>query len=304
MRLFITGITGFVGEAARRELQGRGHGLWALVRSEEAAAALRAKDVIPVLGALEDPKSYESALREVEGVVHLAAEIATQRDPKKIWDTNVDGTRALLDAASDKGHAVFLFVSTVVTGDGGGRTLDEMTEFGARTTYGISKREGERLVLRATKAGRVQGVILRPSHVYGPGGWYADVVRDMKRGLFRIPGKGDNWWDMVHVDDVAQAIRLCVETPAPGEIFHVVDDEPVTMNDFIGRTAAALGRKKPGHAPIWLASLVKGADPIRAAVRSAKGSNQKIKTLLKFSPKYPSCEEGILVSIREMGGAS
>ena len=78
-------------------------------------------------------------------------------------------------------------------------------------------------------------MVVRPSHVYGPGGWYVDelIARLRAPGRFAVVGRGDNLWDVVHVDDVARGVRGAVTDPAAvGEVFHCADDIPITFYDF------------------------------------------------------------------------
>ncbi len=107
-------------------------------------------------------------------VIHLAAEIASQRDADRIDEVNVEGTRALLAACEAAGSPKFVFASTVVTGDAGGALLDETSELPVQTAYGRSKQEGERLVRESP----LPSVVVRPSHVYGPGGWFVEEFVD------------------------------------------------------------------------------------------------------------------------------
>ena len=65
-----------------------------------------------------------------------------------------------------------VFSSTVVTGDARGELLSEDRPLPVETPYGRSKQEGERLVLESG----LPAVVIRPSHVYGPGGWYAEEL--------------------------------------------------------------------------------------------------------------------------------
>ena len=62
-----------------------------------------------------------------------------------------------------------MFVSTVVTGDGHGRLLTEDEPLPVETDYGRSKQHGERMLLECG----LHVSVVRPCHVYGPGGWYA-----------------------------------------------------------------------------------------------------------------------------------
>ena len=154
----------------------------------------------------------------------------------------------------------FLFASTVVTGDAGGAVLDERSALPVQTAYGRSKQEGERLVAQSG----LPAVIVRPSHIYGPGGWYAaEIVARLKQpGRLVVVGRGDNWWDVVRVEDVASACVDAAERAPDGAVYHVVDDEPVRYYDFVALTAQALGVGKPRRVPPWLARLLAGADPV------------------------------------------
>ena len=180
-------------------------------------------------------------------MIHLAAEIATQRDASKIEEVNVAGTRRLLGACQGIDGCRFVFASTVVTGDAGGAVLDENTALPVHTAYGRSKQQGERLVQQSG----LPSVILRPSHVYGPGGWYAEeIVKRLKQtGRFAVVGNGQNWWDVVRVEDVATACVDAAERAPAGAVYHVVDDDPIRYYDFVALTAEALGVGRPQRVP-------------------------------------------------------
>lgn len=226
-----------------------------------------------------------------ECVIHLAAEIASQRDAKRIHAVNVEGTRALLAACQAAGSPKVVFASTVVTGDAGGTLLDEESVLPVRTAYGRSKQEGERLVRESP----LPGVVVRPSHVYGPGGWFVEefVNRLRQPGRFAVIGNGRNLWDVVRVEDVATAFRLAAEGAGDGATFHVADDEPIKFRDFVDLAASALEVGPARSIPAWLARLVAGADPVAAVTRSARSSNQLIKRELGWRPRFPDSAQGV-----------
>ena len=299
MKALVTGASGFVGSAVCAELTARGHEVAAMVRrpgSEPPGAAA-------AVGDLGDGPGLARLLADIrpECVVHLAAEIATQRDAGKIDDVNVGGTRRLLEACQAADGPRFVFASTVVTGDAGGVVLDESSTMPVHTAYGRSKQEGERLV----RESGLPAVIVRPSHVYGPGGWYAGeiVARLRQPGRMVVIGRGENWWDVVRVEDVASACVDAAERAPAGAVYHVVDDEPIRYYDFVALTAEALGVGRPRRVPPWLARVMTGADAVTAVTRSARSSNARIKDELGWKPKFPSAREGVPDAVAKISAA-
>jgi nucleoside-diphosphate-sugar epimerase len=298
VKVLVTGASGFVGQAACAELGRRGHDVVALVRrpgSEPAGARAQAGD-------LTDAASLQAAVanERPDCVVHLAAEIASQRDARKVHEVNVEGTRRLLEACELDGGPRFVLCSTVVTGDPKGALLEPHKPLPVETPYGASKREAEKLVLESG----LDAVVVRPSHVYGPGGWYAEefVKRLRQPGRFAVIGKGENWWDVVRVEDVATALADAAERGPAGSIYHVVDDEPITFYDFIALTARSMGVGPPRRVPVWLASLAGGRNAVSAVVRSARSSNKRLKDELGWSPIFPTAEEGVPDAIAKLTG--
>src|ERR1700753_4180638 len=113
MKAFVTGASGFVGHAVCAELLARGHEVTALVRrpgSEPAGTTAVQGDLTHA-----DPVSQALADAAPDWVIHLAAEIATQRDLAKIEDVNIHGTSRLIGACEAATDARLVFMSTVVT---------------------------------------------------------------------------------------------------------------------------------------------------------------------------------------------
>ena len=298
MKVLVTGASGFLGHAVCAELRDRDHEVVALVRrpgSEPPGTSAAHGD-------LSDGESLASVLATARPacVVHLAAEIASQRDADRIAEVNVEGTRRLLEACAAAGRPRFLFASTVVTGDAEGALLDEDTQLPVETAYGRSKQEGEQLV----RDSGLDGVIIRPSHVYGPGGWYAEefVKRLKQPGRFAVIGSGENWWDVVRVEDVASACVDAAERAPGGSLYHVVDDEPIRFYDFVALTAEALGVGSPRRIPAGLARLVAGRDPVQAVIRSARSANGHIKKELGWAPRFPSARVGVPDAVARLAG--
>jgi nucleoside-diphosphate-sugar epimerase len=108
-----------------------------------------------------------------------------------------------------------------------------------------------------------------------------------------VIGRGENWWDVVRVEDVASAFVAAVERAPAGAVYHVVDDEPIRLYDFVALTADAMGVGSPRRIPAVVARLVAGRHAVTAVVRSARSSNARVKQELGWEPRYPTAREGV-----------
>ncbi|MEA2199645.1 MAG: hypothetical protein QOI89_241 [Solirubrobacteraceae bacterium] len=305
MRVLVTGASGFIGGALCQKLLHRGHEVGAFVRRQGSEPpGTRA-----VTGDLRDGHRLKETLvsERPDCVIHLAAEIASQRSERRVREVNVGGTERLVEAClalagPDVGAVPrMVFSSTVVTGEAGGALLTEEDPLPVQTPYGRSKQEGERLIFQSG----MPAVVIRPSHVYGPGGWYANelIPRLSHLGRFAVIGRGENLWDVVHVDDVAAALVLAAESAPAGSIYHVVDDEPLTFYEFMALTAEALGVGAPRRIPAVIARVVAGGNAVDAVIRSARSSNAKIKRELGWRARFATAREGVADVIARLGEA-
>jgi nucleoside-diphosphate-sugar epimerase len=299
VRVLVTGASGFVGRAACAELRSRDHQVAALVRTPGTEPA----GTRGLIGDITDPASLGAVIDQAQpdAVLHLAAQTAATKDPELIERVNVDGTRNLVEACADSGVERFVFCSTVVTGNAHGETLTEESTLPVDTVYGRSKQKGEEIV----RSSGMRAAIVRPAHVYGPGGWFEDefVKRLRQPGRLAVVGKGDNWWDVVRVEDVAAALVLALESAPHDRVYHVADDHPIRFYDFVALTAEALGVGPPRRIPVAVAKRMAGADPVKAVVRSAKTSNDRIKRELGWAPHFPGAKAGVPDAVARLGEA-
>jgi nucleoside-diphosphate-sugar epimerase len=304
VRALVTGASGFIGQRLCAQLLKAGHDVAALVRRPGSEPT----GTRPLMGDLADGAGLAETVsaERPDCVFHLAAEIASQRSARTVREVNVAGTGRLLEAclasaAEPADGPRVVFASTVVTGDAHGELLTEQTPLPVQTPYGRSKQEGERVLAESG----LPGVVVRPSHVYGPGGWYAEelVPRLRQPGRLAVIGRGENLWDVVHVDDVVGALMLAAERAPAGSTYHVVDDEPITYYDFMALTARVLGVGPPRRVPVGLARLLAGRSAVAAVVRSARSSNAKIRQELGWRPRFPTAREGVADAVARLGTA-
>jgi nucleoside-diphosphate-sugar epimerase len=105
-----------------------------------------------------------------------------------------------------------------------------------------------------------------------------------RRGDAVIEGDGSRWLNQIYRDDLVAALALLMECGEPGQIYNVVDDEPVTLVDFYSWCAEYLGRPLPPYGP------VKGER--KRGLTSKRVANAKLRGL-GWRPIYPSFREGV-----------
>jgi predicted dehydrogenase/uncharacterized protein YbjT (DUF2867 family) len=242
MNVLVTGASGFIGQALVLRLAADGHEVRALARRPDAVGA-HAR-VHPFAGDMLDPASLDRAAQGMDAVVHLACATGVT-DEAKVRAVNVDGTRALLDAAQRHGVKRFVFVSTISA------TRRRMGP------YGRTKKEGEAMVAHAGLA----WVTVRPSLVYGsaPVGLFATLAGYL-RSLPVVPVIGDGRieLDPIHLDDVCEVIAQCVtRADVVGKTYDLLGPDRVTFDEFLARLAAELGIRKPVvHIPGGIALMM------------------------------------------------
>src|SRR5689334_11075091 len=116
MLAFVTGATGFLGSHVARVLAEEGAELRLLVRPASNLRNLEGLTAETATGDLRDPISLERAMSGCETVFHVAADYRLWvRDPREMYRSNVDGTRAILDAARKNGVRGVVYTSSVAT---------------------------------------------------------------------------------------------------------------------------------------------------------------------------------------------
>ena len=247
MKILVTGATGRVGSRFVPRLLKDERNVSVLVRdrSQEAVASLERLGARVVEGDVTQPDTLADALKEVDVIVHIAA-FFRSRDDKEIWRINETGTANLADAAAKAGVKRFVMTSTglVYTNvDGPGKETDTVSP---TLAYPASKVAAEQRVL-GLKGHGMEACILRLGFVYGDGDPHVAELGPLLERFHYHPAQRMH---MVHHADVAQALMLALRSEdAPGEIFNVADDAPMTAKELLelSEQTANLG---PGSAPL------------------------------------------------------
>lgn len=225
--VFVTGATGFIGRAFVREwTRGGRPRLRALVRAPAPAPGDPGFDAVP--GRIEDPGTYAPALAGASAVLHLGAATGKRR-PREYFRINVEGTKALLDAARAAGVPRFLFVSSIAA----------LYPDKRRYPYARSKEVAEALV----RESGLDWAIVRPTIVLGQGGPAWPAFKKLAGGRsIKVFGPGTARVQPIHVGDVARALAALLGAPRLDRMeFDLGGPDVMTFEEMLARIRAALG---------------------------------------------------------------
>ena len=289
----------------------------AVVRTPEKARDLAALGVDVHQGDIVDKESMRRPMSGVDGVYHLAGWYKIgARDTSDAVPINVDGTRHVLELASELGIPRVVYTSTLaVNSDTGGHVVDESYRFNGRhlTVYDRTKADAHRIA--ESFAGRgLPVVIVQPGLIYGPGD--TSSVRTMlldylRRKLPLVPKQTAFAW--AHVDDIARAHMLAMDKGQPGRNYFICG--PVhTLEEALDMAQSVTGipapRLRVGPAVLRAMavgmSIVEKVVPLPPAYTSESlritagvtyiGSNARARTELGWRPR--PLREGLMETLR------
>jgi len=246
MRVLVTGASGMLGGAVARSLAQRGDDVVLMQRRPSRL------DLPERLVDLRDRDAVQSALRGMDGVIHLAAKVNVVGPWADYVAVNVDGTRTLLEAARDAGVGRFVQVSSPSVAHAG-RSLvaapaGPADPASARGSYSRSKAMAEQLALAAHGPGFAV-IAVRPHLVWGPGDTQL-VARIVERGRTRrlaLVGRGTSLIDTTYVDNAADALVAALDEAesAGGTAYVVSNGEPRPIAEILTAICTAAGVPGP-----------------------------------------------------------
>lgn len=244
MTTFVTGGSGFLGRRVIPALVEGGQTVYALSRSIESDRALTRLGAVPVRG---DLGQGVPDFPRVDTVIHAAAHFRLAGPRAPYFETNVDGTRRLLQTARQAGAKAFIAISAAaVVMDDAGSPLRDVTEAArtyphSRLHYIASKAQAEAAVLSANAPG-FRTLALRPPAIWGTGDAFSSALPALlKRRMFGFIDKGQFPCVSCHVDNVVEAVLCAIRSDAGGKAYFINDREPTTFRSFVIDIARSLG---------------------------------------------------------------
>jgi dihydroflavonol-4-reductase len=251
MKAFVTGATGFVGSHVARVLAEQGADLRLLVRSGSDPRNIQTLNADRVVGDLRDPASIEKAMSGCDVVFHVAADYRLWvRDPQQMYLANVEGTRALLEAARKNKLRRVVYTSSVATMGftSNGRPTDEDFPVSLDDMIGHYKRSkfmAEEVALAAGRGG-MDVVVVNPTTPVGeqdikPTPTGRIVVDFLKR---KFPAYVDTGLNLVDVTECARGHVAALEKGTTGERY-ILGGQNLTLKQILDKLAAITGLPSP-----------------------------------------------------------
>ncbi len=251
MKAFVTGATGFVGSHVARVLAAQGAELRLLTRSSSPTKNIDAIHAERVVGDLTDPGSLKKGMQGCEFVFHVAADYRLWvRVPEQMYRANVEGTRAILQAAQEAGVRRVIYTSSVATMGftRNGKPCDEDSPVSLLNMIGHYKRSkfmAEQIVLEAGRSG-ANAVLVNPTTPVGeqdikPTPTGRIIVDFLNRNF---PAYVDTGLNLVDVNECARAHVAAMEKARPGERY-IIGGENLTLKQILDKLAAITGLPAP-----------------------------------------------------------
>ena len=269
---------GYLGRRVAARWHAAGHRVVCLTRSGDRAREFAANGWEPVVGDVTDAASL-AALPAADVVLHAVGFDRASGDGRR--EVAAGGAANVLDSPAG-GAARYVYISTTgVYGQTRGEFVDERSETDPDSEGGRANLAAERRVAARFAGAPHAAVLLRPSGIYGPG----RVMRTAPqvRSGEPVRGAADAWLNLVHVEDLADAVARAADAPAPAGLYVVSDDRPLTRRDYYSLLAAELGGPPPTFT----------GEGGRVGGLGKRCDNSRIKADLGWRPRFPDAAAGL-----------
>ena len=264
MLAFVTGATGFVGSHVARALAEQGASLRLLVRASSNTKNITELKADLVTGDLRDPASLQKAISGCDTLFHVAADYRLWvRDPEEMYRANVEGTRAILEAARRSGVRRVVYTSSVATMGftSNAQPANEQSPVSLDNMIGPYKRSkfmAEQVAVEAAKSG-IDVVIVNPTTPVGdrdikPTPTGRIVVDFLKK---KFPAYVDTGLNLVDVTECARGHIAALEKGRCGERY-ILGGENLTLKQILDKLAAITGLPSPSVRVPYVLALATG----------------------------------------------
>ena len=246
-RVLVTGAYGFLGKYVIDELVKNNYKVLAFGRNKTKMQQLKKKNVDIFIGDFCNKDDALKATENVDYVIHCGALSTVWGKREDFINTNVNGTMNLVESCRKNKVKRFVYVSSpsIYAGKMDRTNIKEndYDENNKLNYYIESKILAEK---ELDKNRDVNWVIIRPRGLFGIGDTsiIPRLIRVNSKIGLPLFNKGTNYVDMTCVENVAHALRLCLESEkAVGNIYNITNGEPQCFKDLLEELFDKLGVK-------------------------------------------------------------
>ena len=302
MKILLTGGAGFIGSHLCEKYTAENHTLICLDNFLSGSLTnirglLNHRNFKLVNGDITDFDLLEKIVRDVDAIIHLAAQVHVDRsiiEPVLTYNTNVFGTLNILELARRHDVDKVIYTSTSeVYGSAQYTPMDENHPLDSPHPYGASKIAGDRMCRAYAKTYGMNICIVRPFNTFGPKqrahGYGGVISIFVKRVLSDIPpiiyGDGKQTRDYTYISDMVEAFNSVLK-------YEKVMEGPINFGTGVEISITDLANKI-----VDLCGMKKRIKPVHVSRRPGEvdrlvASYEKAKRLLGWEPKY-TLEKGL-----------
>jgi nucleoside-diphosphate-sugar epimerase len=270
-----------------------------------------AGNVVGVRADLADPRTLPPAVEGVDAIVHFAGVLFAPRPERFLPETNTRWFANLLEVALQSRVGRVILISfphvegpTSVEHPATGRLDREPISMHARTRL-----EEERLLLTRAERTPTTPIVLRLGAVYGAGILMVEAARWLARRRLLSVWPEPTLYQLLSTDDYLQAVEAAIFKPGVRGIYHVGDEQPVTLQQFLDEACRVWGYPPPRRIPFRLIYAAAGVCELGALIARTKspltrdfvrlgrvphwGDTSRARRELTPELKHPTLAEGL-----------
>ncbi len=300
-KVLITGASGFIGSHTVEVALERGYSVRAFLRYNSTGyvgnlrfLGKKLKDVEIFWGDIRDYTSVLRAVKGVDFVIHLAAQISVPysfQNPIDFAMNNVVGTTNVLKASVECGISKFIYTSTSEIFGGSDEPLNEDSLRVPKSPYSASKVGADAMVKSFFYTYDLNTIIIRPFNTFGPRQSVRALIpwiiyQALRSDEVRL-GNLEPRRDFTYVRDTVDGILLALERKTEGgEEINLGTGRSMSVMEVVEVISDILGKR------LKVKVMEELKRPKKAEVYNLTADNSKAKRILNWEPKW-SFEEGV-----------
>ncbi len=311
--ILITGAAGNLGSLLARHLAANGYQLRLMVHRSPVPPDLSQHPNVAMVSAdLGHPSTIEAAVAGVAVVVHFAGVLFSPRPETFLPETNTKWFANLLSASLAAGVKKVVLISFPHVE--GPTTPDHpatgRTDMRPISVHAQTRLAEERLPIGRTAGGGTTAVILRLGMVYGPGILMIEAAKWLARHRLLAVWREPTFIHLISTQDYLNATESAVAKEEARGIYHVGDEQPVTLQDFLDEACHAWRCRVPWRVPVRLIYLAAALCELFASIARTRspltrdfitigrvsycGDTSRTRNELIDRLRFPTLAEGIV----------